>query len=197
MKISHLLAAVFIVVLALPTNAYAVSIHLDNEISYDSVIKKGKTIRDGNHGVVVTDNSSGTTVYDYTVSGVLKKMTEISITFEAKGVKKDFDLDAGKAPPATLPKGVYPTLFLSDLKVVPTTSHKKNYFYTLTIENWTDKVESFTARFYAIIKQGQGGGVKIRYEASAVPLPPSFLLFASGLIALAGFAAYKKVGGQA
>jgi hypothetical protein len=61
-----------------------------------------------------------------------------------------------------------------------------------TIVNASSSSVNFSSIFQDIIFSISSGALTSSYKVSAVPLPASLVLFASGLLALAGFAAYRK-----
>jgi hypothetical protein len=64
---------------------------------------------------------------------------------------------------------------------------------TTVIENLSSTLSAtFSSAFQAVATTGPGELV-VSYNETSVPLPPAFLLFATGLAALAAFGAYKKV----
>jgi hypothetical protein len=143
--------------------------------------------------------------HDYLVDGVLENNKQILITYTATNVSPAFLLAQGNVAPGSLNLTALRTnlgsWFPLSTSYVFTETNSLNHTGTLTdtilIKNVSGFSETFAAYFLSIIKQvGCGSVVGVTAEISSVPLPPAFLLFASGLVALGGFAARKKANGS-
>lgn len=165
------------------------------------------------HAVTVTDNlgnvvagegpfstpSAAAKNYSFAATGTLAAGTEIVFTYTATGgVPAAGNLTSegslGAAPLVTTASNG--SAMTSGALPVVVTANLGTNTGTITIENLTKTAESFTAYFLSLVTEGKAVAVTVTAAVSAVPLPPTLVLFASGLLAWIGFAAYKKRSNQ-
>ena len=139
-------------------------------------------------------NGTGAT---YTYTGSLQNNTELTFTFfdtgrlltgplTSTGTLGAMTFTSVAAMNSTTTNGASPVFVLSSLS--PNVA-----FGSVVFENRSGVAESFTALFSGV----HFGAGSITTAVASVPLPPAMILFASGLIALAGFGAYRKNRDQA
>ncbi len=174
MKLSHLLVATLVAGLAFVSDA--------------SAANYGTTagLLDPNYQVVITYSGlPAGTLFDqssYGIDGTTYTVT--SHTTPTGSLTAAYSLDSSykytSLPPNTLP-------VLVTASITGTTG-------IATIKNLSPTAVNFFSFFTGV--QGLSG-ITANAVISQVPLPPAFVLFASGLIALAGFSMYKKASNQA
>jgi hypothetical protein len=209
MKLSPLFAAAILAGVAFAPNAQA------SDVNFNGPNYNMGTVATGQTGTIATNPKTVTGGAEYALaSGTLSPDTEIVFTYTgipgttapkvltAIGTYIDsgltyyttsqdngsgaitvaYSIDPGLPPGVTVLSGSLPVLVTANIGSGKT-----------VIEN----LSSLDVSFSSYLKATRGlSGITATYNVSSVPLPPAFLLFASGLIALAGFAAYKKAGSQ-
>ena len=190
MKIAKLLS-IAIAALTISTAAQATNIV--------TITLPGTTTSASTFAPVAANGAGGT---EYVLQGLLASNTKIVFDYLASASGIDHLLSGNLASQGQL--GLGPLVAsssngLTQNGVLPviTTAFMFGGFAangTVTLENLTGAAESFTAMF-TTPNLGTNTGT-IYTLVSGVPLPPAMILFASGLIALAGFGAYRKNRGQ-
>jgi hypothetical protein len=132
---------------------------------------------------------------DYTATGKVAADTEAVFTLSASSLPAGLLSAAGSlGKNASLVSASASSIgTLSSIGSLPViaVAYLTGGYATVTIENLTSKAEAFTTYFTDAITKGKSV-FNVSYTVSSVPLPETALLFATGLIALAGFAYRKK-----
>jgi hypothetical protein len=197
MKLSHLFIATLVAGLVASTGANAVI-----------VTEPNVTLTNGSSSSN-TQTITGSDFYNYSENGTLAPETQVIFTYVATNVQNVLlheeaaGVGANGAPPLLFNpsqpssqsspqiSGALPVLLTAYF--TPTVPGVGTLTGQITLQNLTNSVKDFSAIFVSFLTMAAGGGrVLVSAQASSVPLPPAVLLFASGLIAMAGFGAYKK-----
>jgi hypothetical protein len=192
MKYSKFLAVLLVAVLALCSQARAAMLSVSSfaDIGY---VNAG-VVHDP---ILSSSNENMFSYYDYLVSGTLSPMTRLTLTLRATEVVGDVTIGGaiipGTAVLTEVAKGALGTLPFVALSNVGTAVSP---IYRLTIDNLAEVAQSFSGYFHALIIQNQGGIITVAAAATAVPLPPSVILFLTALLALAAFGARGKAFGR-
>ncbi len=187
MKISKLLIAVLIASATLVSAAHATTISNDlGTVGVTSPLTSGSS------------SFSSKSLND-TTTGKLKGDTEITFTLTSSSTAPTALLAQGSLN-GSAPVGSFgnpiasSTGSISSVLPIIATSNLTTGTATITIANFTTGISSFAATFLAAITKSDK--FTVSYIVSAVPLPATWVLFASALIALAGFR-MKKARNQA
>ena len=132
------------------------------------------------------------TSFNYAASGVLPANSEIIFTYSAN-MTGGYNLAAGG-------NNVVANASVASFGGPQTSSPAPVIAYanlgagaaSISIDNTTSTAESFKAMFSSFFASGNPSSFTIGREVSAVPLPASFMLFGTGLVALFGFSALRK-----
>lgn len=197
MKLSHLFVAALVASFALASSAGAATVPpssfgapLSNATSpgfgeYD--IPQGAfSLLDSVVGYLAPNTKI---TFTYTVAKPLPYI----LTVNASGANSD---GSATASGAYVDETAFPTQVSSTVAALPiivTAGFNANAVGTTIIENFSSLIASFTSSFAAyLLSPIAGTSLHVDWVISSVPLPGAFLLFGSGLAALAGVGAHKR-----
>jgi hypothetical protein len=193
MKLSRLILPAVFTLMIFSSNAIAASVAVSDNIALGKILPGESSNNLSSFSAEAGTNGK----FNYLVTGKLAPMTQISVTMsatkpvEVHGVHGGGLLEHGRN--ITFPQvfkdgvgGSLPFVALSDIGT------GTSVVYNVVVQNLTKSTESFSAFFKAFLQLKGNGSVTVIYAASAVPLPPAFLLFGAGLGGLGFFAKRRK-----
>ena len=202
MKFSRFLVAAIVVGLAFGSSANAATVNSSTVGSLPTPSGSYSTSGTGAFGSIAD-----------TLSGSLNPNTQITILYTYTNLNPAYLIETatgsnglGQAISslvATDNGGAYTQLSnnhtstSASLPILATANFSQNNG-TVVFKNLSStEAAGFSSVFNSIFLGNGGASILVSYNITNVPLPPALILFASGLIALAGFSMYKKASAQA
>jgi hypothetical protein len=210
MKLSHLFAMALVVGFAYVPSAQAVAVDpCPSFFGSPNVMPLGTLVAPASGCYHVNESTADLNVHD-AMDGSLAPNTMITITYSYAGLSPwllSVDANGANGEGASVVSvsaisgdsgSVVDSSSVNPFIIVLAKLDLDNSLGIAIIKNLSSVSASFHSIFNAEIDNPTyGGNVLVSYGVTPVPLPPAFLLFASCVIALAGFSMYRKARSQA
>ena len=200
MKISKFFAAVIAATLLFVGSASAATVGLgvlsdgDTGFVYGYGLGARGTYSDLVYGVL-SANSSIT--FDLTVAVPPSRLNSFSGAFGQYSYSEKGMGDAVTKSVISNMQSAVPSVVPSDItKEVLNAAAPGWYNWTVTVANQSSDYMSFASYFKVLVANAKGGVYALAYSVTQTPIPSSVILFATGILVIAGMAMRKRSDGR-